>query len=152
MKKALVALGIALSPFWVLAQVQGTYKLVLFDVLVDNVKQADYFGAAPSGYLIVTPTRLMTIITKEGRKRATSGEEKAALVDTLIAYTGPYRIEGKKLTTAVDVSWSEVWTGTQQSRTWTVEGNHLTLVTDPAPYTRDPTKTATARLVWEKIE
>ena len=154
MKKLMLSVLIILSmPLYAFSQsLQGTYKLVTFDVQIEREDAQDLFGKAPHGYLIITPTRMMTIITKEGRNAAHSPEEKSALVDSLISYTGPYRIEGKKFITDVDVSWSEAWTGTKQARTWTVNGSSLTLVTDPAPYLIDPSKTDTARLVWEKIE
>jgi hypothetical protein len=152
--KAFLALLLALTiPLCATAQsIQGTYKLVTFDVQIGSDPPRDYFGKVPNGYIIITPTRMMTVITAEGRRPARSPEEKAALLDALIAYTGPYRIEGRKLITAVDASWSEAWTGTQQGRTITVEGNRLTLVTDPAPFLPEPSKMIVARLVGEKIE
>ena len=155
MKRALLAMltAMLLSPMSVLAQsVVGTYKLVSFAVTIGGETNADFLGKMPNGYIIIMPTRMMTVITKEGRKQAKSMEEKAALVDSIIAYTGPYRIDGGKFITSVDASWSEAWTGTQQARTLSVAGNRLTLVTDPAPFTPDPTKTVTATLVREKIE
>ena len=152
-KLMLLVLVVLLIPLYAFGEsLQGTYKLVTFDVQIGREQAQDFFGKAPHGYLIITPTRMMTIITKEGRNVAHSPEEKAALVDSLISSTGPYRLEGKKFITDVDVSWSEAWTGNKQARTWTVDGNSLTLVTDPAPYLIDPAKTVTARLVWEKID
>jgi Lipocalin-like domain len=44
---------------------------------------------------------------------------------TLIAYTGTYRVEGDKWTTKVDVAWIPEWVGTEQTRSLTVDGDRL---------------------------
>jgi hypothetical protein len=52
----------------------------------------------------------------------------------------------------VDGSWNERWTGTEQVRYWQLEGNRLTISTDMAPWSRDPSKMAVVRAVLEKID
>jgi hypothetical protein len=131
--------------------VPGTYRLVSFALEVDGQPNPT-FGQAPKGYAVITATRFTTVITAESRKFGKTTEEKAALWDSLIAYSGRYRLEGDKLITSVDTSWNESWNGTQQTRIWKLEGNRLHLTTVPAPYSRDPSKTAMARLVWERAE
>jgi hypothetical protein len=32
----------------------------------------------------------------------------------MYAYTGPYRVEGDRLTVKVEVAWNEAWIGTDQ--------------------------------------
>ena len=44
------------------------------------------------------------------------------------AYTGRYRVEGDKWTTRVDASWNVEWTGTDQERTFVVDGDRLKVV------------------------
>ena len=132
--------------------VAGTYKLVSFTMEVDGEPPRDIFGKGASGYLIMTPARLMAILTGEGRKPGPSDADKAGLWSSLIALSGPYRLEGDKLIIAVDISWNETWTRTSQVRRWQLEGNRLTLTTDPAPYARDPSKHASTRVVWERSE
>jgi hypothetical protein len=77
--------------------------------------------------------------------------DKAALLDTLVGFAGVYRVEGSKIVIAVDVSWTEVYTGTDQVRNWALSGNRL-MLTGTMPFPRDPSKTAAVRQVWEKIE
>ena len=134
------------------ASVPGTYRLVSYAIEVDGGQPNPTFGQMPKGYAVLTATRFTTVITAENRKFGRTTEEKAALWDSLIAYSGPYRLEGDKLITSVDTSWNESWNGTQQTRIWKIEGNRLHLTTVPAPYSRDPSKTVVARLIWERTE
>jgi hypothetical protein len=129
----------------------GTYKIVsqvtdIGGTLIENL------GKAPHGYLVLTPTRWIAFYTAESRKFGTSGPEKAALLDTLTGWSGLYRVEGGKIVIAVDASWTEVWTGKDQVRHWTLSGNRLTLASDRQPHPRDPSKTVIVRQVWEKVE
>jgi len=129
----------------------GTYKIVSHEVQVNGTKMQPY-GEAPHGYLVLTPTRYVTFYTAANRKFGTSVADKAALLDTLGGWSGTYRIEGDRIIIAVDVSWTEVWTGKEQVRHWTLSGNRLTLTSDPGLFPRDPSKTAISQVVWEKIE
>jgi hypothetical protein len=129
----------------------GTYKIITHDVQV-NGTATQPLGKAPHGYLVLTPTRYVTFYTADNRKFGTSEADKAALLDTLTGWSGTYRVEGGKIVIAVDVSWTEVWTGKNQVRHWTLSGNRLTLTGDPTPFPRDPSKTSIPRQVWEKIE
>ena len=148
----LVAIGL-LAPVLAWSQpTPGTYKLMSFDIEIEGVKTIEYFGKSPQGYIVLTKSLFISVLSAEGRKAGRTQEEKAALLDTIIAYTGPYRIEGRKFIVDVESSWNQAWSGKTQSRTWVVDGSRLTLVTDPAPYSRDPSKTATAKLTFEKIE
>ena len=71
----------------------------------------------------------MFILTGEGRKPAKTAEERAALLGTLVAYTGMYRIEGDRWITKVDVAWNPEWVGTEQARNFKVEGDRLQVLT-----------------------
>lgn len=133
-------------------QLVGTYKLLSFSADYDDGTSKEVFGKQPSGYLILTPKRLMAILVSENRTAGSTPEQKAALQTSMFSYTGTYKIDGSKLVTDVDVSWNQAWTGSKQGRTWTIEGNHLILTTDKAPSVLEPSKMTIGRLVWEKIE
>jgi hypothetical protein len=133
-------------------QLLGTYKLVSFESTFEDGTKYTMLGTNPTGYAIITPKRFMTMLASPERQPGSTPDAKAALLNSLIAYSGPYTIEGSKLITAVDISWNQTWTGTKQGRTWTLEGNQLILVTDKAPSVKDPSKLAVGRLVWEKVE
>jgi len=48
---------------------------------------------------------------------------------SLVSYSGIYRVEGDKWITKVDVSWTEAWTGTDQTRFFEIEGDKLEVTT-----------------------
>jgi len=129
----------------------GTYKLVSLVVKADG-KPYEQMGKSPQGYLVLTPTRLIAFVTAENRKFGTSDKEKAALIDTMSGYAGPYRIEGDKLIYTAEVIWTESGRGTTRTETWQLSGNRLTLTAGPMPFSRDPSKTMVRTQVWEKIE
>ena len=129
----------------------GTYKLVSLVNELDG-KPYEQMGKAPHGYLVLTPTHFIYFITAENRKFGTSVEDKAALLDSLVAYAGVYRVEGDKLIQTIEVSWSEGEKGKTRVETLELSGNRLTLKVGPMPFPRDPSKTQIRRQVWEKIE
>jgi hypothetical protein len=129
----------------------GTYKLISLAEEIDG-KPTETMGKAPHGYLVVTPTRVTVFYTAENRKFGTSLAEKAALLDTMVAWSATYRVEGDKLINVVDVYWLENMNGNTRVYGWQSSGNRLTLTQGPMPYPRDPTKTRFARQIWEKVE
>ena len=147
-----LVLSLALSTFASGQSLVGTYKLVSFTSNYSDGTTVDAFGKLPNGYTIITPKRFMSLLVSDTRKAGTTADDKVALYNSQLSYSGPYTIEGTKLVTAVDISWNQAWTSTKQGRTFTVEGNRLTLVTDMAPSALAPGKSVSARLVWEKIE
>jgi hypothetical protein len=129
----------------------GTYKVISTDVEVGgSVTQP--LGKTPHGYLVLTPTRAVFFFTAENRKFGTSVDEKAGLFDTLVGWSGVYRVEGGKIVFGVDASWVENWNGKDQVRNWALSGNRLTFTSDPIPFARDPSKTSVVRWVVEKVE
>lgn len=134
------------------AGIPGTYRLVSITASTDGGPFRDLYAQAPTGYAIITGRRFMAVITAGGRHFGTTQAHKAALFDSLIAYTGTYRVEGNHFITEVDVSWLEYFNGTDQGRTFRIEGNRLILTTFPAPDRDDPSKTRVAQVVWERIE
>ena len=129
----------------------GTYKVISQDVEVGG-SATQPMGKTPHGYLVLTPTRAVFFSTAENRKFGTSVDEKAALFDTLVGWSGTYRVEGGKIVFAVDASWVENWNGKDQVLNWTLSGNRFTFMRGPMPFPRDPSKTAFVRQVFEKVE
>ncbi len=90
------------------------------------------FGPDPRGCLALEPTgRMFGMLTPSGRARPTTVEEKAAAFDAMYAYSGRYRLEGDDFVTSVDVAWFEPWVGSEQRRTFRVEGDTMTIVSAP---------------------
>jgi len=148
---ALMLVLVLVSPSFGQQSLVGTYKLVSHDVTVDGAP-AYPLGKTPHGYLALTPNLFIAFYLGDNRKFGTSDAEKAALLDSMTAWSGKYRVEGSKMIISVDASWTGVWTGKDQVRTFTVSGNRLTLQGEPTPFPRDPSKTSVVRQVWEKIE
>jgi hypothetical protein len=67
----------------------------------------------------------------------------------MFAYAGTYSIEAGKVTHHVDISWNQVWNGTDQVRSYEVNGDTLIISSrlfNPASGTE-----AQYVLVWEKV-
>lgn len=148
---ALILVLLIASPSFGQQSLVGTYKLVSHDVQVDGTPIYP-LGKAPHGYMVLTPTRVVSFYTADNRKFGTSLADKAALLDTLAGFAGTYRVDAGKIILAVDTSWTEAWNGKELGRNWALSGNRLTWTGDPEPFPRDPSKTAVVRQVWEKIE
>ncbi len=111
--------------------IHGTWKLVSYEVEIQATGQKEFpMGQNPTGYVIFTPEgRIMFLLTAEGRKSAKTVEDRANLLNTLIAYAGTYRLEGDKWITKVEVAWNPEWIGTEQSRSFKVAGDRLQVFT-----------------------
>ena len=59
--------------------------------------------------------------------------ERIALFKTMYAYAGTYKLEGGKLIFAVDASWNQSWTGTDQAFN-KVEVSPTTLSLETVPF------------------
>jgi hypothetical protein len=68
---------------------------------------------------------MAVVITAEGRKAPTADQDRAALFTSRVAYTGPYRVDGDKWITTVDVSMNPAWVGAEQTRTFQISGGRL---------------------------
>jgi hypothetical protein len=132
------------------AALVGNWKLVSWQVVVGDETQ-NPFGAQPKGYLILTREgRAMALTTADLRTPGEGVAERAALQKSMLAYSGKYRLEGEDFITTVDISWNEIWNGTEQRRHYRVEGDRLFIETAPAPSITNPGKADFRRLVWER--
>ncbi len=112
-------------------QVLGVWRLVAYEIEIQATGQKEpVMGKNPTGYVIFTPEgRVWFVLTGEGRKPAKTVQERAELLDSLVAYTGTYRIEGDKWITKVEVAWNPAWVGTEQTRSFKVDGDRLSVLT-----------------------
>ena len=129
----------------------STWKLVSWQVIVENESPQNVFGSHPKGFLILTREgRSFVLTTAENRRIGMGDAERAALHKSMLSYSGEYRVEGNDLITVVDVSWNEEWNGTEQRRHFRIEGNKLFIESAPAPSIVFPGKTDFRRIVWER--
>jgi len=110
-----------------LAPVVGVWKLVSFEREFQTGGEREYpMGKAPTGYILFLPEGRMTVvITGEGRTAPSTDQDRAGLYNTLVAYTGRYRVDGDKWITTLDVSANPAWVGTEQTRSFRVAGDRL---------------------------
>ena len=112
-------------------KVVGTWKLVSYEVEVQATGQkAPVMGEKPTGYATFTQEgRVFFVLTGEARKSAKTDQERAELLNTLVAYSGTYSVEGEKWTTNVEVAWNPEWVGTKQVRDFKLDGQRLMVLT-----------------------
>jgi Lipocalin-like domain len=136
----------------------GTWRLVSYArKVVASGETTELMGKAPQGYLSYgRDGRMSVIIVRDERPKPAdiaklTDQERAELFKTLIAYAGTYTFDGKTVTHHVDISWNQLWTGTDQVRNARLEGRRLHITTNPQPSSIDGQVSVTA-LTWEKVE
>jgi len=130
----------------------GTWRLVSFEMEIQGAADRAYpMGKTPAGYLsFLNNGRMAVVITGEGRKAATSAEERAALYSSLVAYAGHFHVAGDKWITVVDASANPAWVGTEQPRSFKVLGDTMRELT---PWFARPDKSM-ARVIntYERVK
>ena len=134
-------------------KVVGTWQLASFwHEFQDGSEPRPMYGKNPTGYIVFTADgRMMSIVEAEGRKAPQSDEDRAAAFRSLIAYTGRYRFEGDKFITKVDVSWNPAWVGTEQARSFKLDGDRLQVI---SPWVMSPNlgKMTRATVTWDRVK
>jgi hypothetical protein len=137
----------------------GTWKLISYvrEELPSGAK-SDVMGARPSGYINYgRDGRMIVIIVGSDRSKPLSAvvtpEEAEALIKSMLSYAGTYTIdsEAKTITHHIDISWDQSRTGTDQVRGYKLEGDRVTLTTEPST---DPAtgKKTVRTLIWERLK
>jgi hypothetical protein len=129
----------------------GSWKLISWKIQIvgDSSPPAEPWGPNPKGYLILLPNgRMMAHLSAPNRKRATNDAESAALLNTMNAYTGTYKIDGNKWTTIVDLHHNEVFIETPQVRFFKVDGDKLLIRSPEQLSAAFPGKMVTGTLEW----
>ena len=109
-------------------QLAGTWKVVSLITRFDGGDAVEPFGSNPKGRLVLTPEgQWIIILTGANRGPAKDLEGKAALLDSMLAYSGKYTVEGNRMMIRVDMSWNEIYSGANQNQTrfFTIEGDQL---------------------------
>ena len=117
------------------AQILGIWRLVSFEVEFQATGDREHLrGKNPTGYIIFTPEgRMMVVLTNEGRNVPKTDQDRADLFNSMVAYTGMYRIEGDKWITKIDVSGNPALVGTEQARFFRLDGDRLQEITQWTP-------------------
>jgi hypothetical protein len=132
-------------------QLAGSWKLRSWTIQIIGGEATEPFGPNPQGRAIFAADGYVTfVIVGANRKPATSNEESAALLKSLLAYSGKFTIEGDKFTTKVDIAGNELFTGQDQVRFFKLDGDKLTLRTPEQVSSVFPGKRVIGSLTWER--
>ena len=159
--KCLVVLGLllmALQPSFAddRAKLVGVWKLVSWEREVQATgARLPSMGKNPTGYLVFTPEgRMMQIITAEGRTAPTTEKERAALLDSMSAFAGTYRVEGDRYITKFDVAWHPARVGVETVNSFRLEDSRLQVTGDWTPATAADKAGNVGRSIttWERVK
>ena len=140
-------------------QLLGTWKLISYvGEEIPSGARSDVMGPRPSGYINYgRDGRMIVIIVGSDRKKpvgpVATQEEAQALIRSMLAYAGTYTVDSRARTVThhIDISWDQSRTGESHVRTYKLDGDRLTLTTQPS---NDPaTGRKTVRtVVWERMK
>ena len=140
-------------------QILGTWKLLSYvREEIPSGAKSDVMGAHPSGYINYgRDGRMIVIIVGSDRKKpvgpVVTPEEAEALIRSMLAYAGTYTVDSdaKTVTHHIEVSWDQFRTGESHVRTYKLDGDRLTLTTQPS---NDPAtgKKTVRTLIWERVK
>jgi hypothetical protein len=139
----------------VASSILGVWKLRSFITeMVETGERSEAFGPEPRGTLILHPDGWMAaLITPRVAADPARGAGQASAMPKLVAYSGRFRLEPPdKLVTSVDVAAITEWVGTDQSRTYRLDGDRLDIFTPPGRMPRldaEPV-TVVAILSWTR--
>jgi Lipocalin-like domain len=132
-------------------QLAGSWKLNSWTIQIIGGEVTEPFGPNPKGRVVFTPDGYVTfVIVAANRKPAANDAESAALLKTIMAYSGRFTIDGDKFTTKVDMSWNELFTGQDQVRFVKLEGDKLSIRTAEQTSAVYPGKKVVGNLIWER--
>ncbi len=133
-------------------QLVGTWKLTSWVVQIIGGEAIEPYGPDPKGRIVMTPEgHWSVIVTGANRKAGQTPEEKAALMDTMLAYFGKYSVDGDQITVDVELSSNEIYVGPlqKQTRFFTLDGDKLVLRTPEIMSAVKPGQRVVGILAWE---
>jgi hypothetical protein len=118
----------------------------------DTGQLTEPWGTQPQGQMVLTPEgRLITVTTAGGRLSPATDAEAAALLGSMVCYSGKTRMDGSsRFVTEVDVAWHPSWLGTQQARNYALEGEVLSIHTDVITHPAYPGRAVSFILSWQR--
>jgi Lipocalin-like domain len=133
-------------------KVVGTWTLVSV-VYEDQVtkERTPVLGEKPRGRQIATADgRWLALVTAENRPVPKTDAERARALQTMISYTGRYRVEDGKVITKVEAAWNEAWVGGEQVRFIRFEGDRLFIESPPMPHPNVDNKVVKVVVIWDR--
>lgn len=133
-------------------KVVGAWQLLSIQFeLADTGECVDMYGPNPSGFLILTDGgRMIGIVTSADRVPPKDAADRTALFDSMMAYSGKYRVEGEdKFITVVDIAWHPAWNG-EQVRFFKLDGDILSITTARQTHPLFPGRMGRGVLRWRR--
>jgi hypothetical protein len=130
----------------------GTWKLVSVMYEDQETKAlTPVLGEHPRGMQIATADgRWLALATPSGRTAPTTDSERARAFQSMIAYSGRYRVEGNTVTTKVEAAWNEAWVGGEQVRHVRFEGDRLFIESPPMPHPNVGDRVVRVIVTWQR--
>ena len=117
----------------------------------ETKERTPVLGEHPRGRQIATANgQWLAVVTADGRPIPKTDAERARALQTMIAYTGRYRVEGGKVITKVEAAWNEAWVGGEQVRLVRFEGDRLFIESPPMPHPNVNDKIVKIVVIWER--
>lgn len=126
------------------SQLAGTWRLIFAE---DKNSQGQWisgtFGTPPSGYFIYDATghasiQIMTTppVTLSNPNAGPTPAEALQIFNNYIAYYGTYTVDETTITVMVEGAWDPTQVGTAQARSYTLDGDILTIGSKADGYIR----------------
>jgi hypothetical protein len=133
-------------------KIVGTWTLVSVVYEDQETKErTPVLGEHPRGRQIATADgRWLALVTAENRPIPKTDVERARALQTMIAYTGRYRVEDGKVITKVEAAWNEAWVGGEQMRLIRFEGDRLFIESAPMPHPNVNNKVVKVVVIWDR--
>lgn len=135
-----------------LASLAGAWRLRSLGLTwSDNGERTDIYGPNPDGYMVLEKSgRIMFIFGPRHRRPPENDSDRAALFETLTAYTGRVRLDGPgRLVTTVDYAWNPAWSG-EQLRFFTLSEERLEVRTPEQTHPSYGDRKLVADAIWER--
>jgi hypothetical protein len=116
----------------------------------DTGERMHLWGEKPHGRLVITQNRWNVLQTAEGRRVPLTDKDRTAAFQSMLAYSGKFRTEESKIIINVDIAWDESWVGTEQVRSFRIDGDRLHIEAAPQPYANSGGRVLRGVLVWQK--
>jgi hypothetical protein len=131
----------------------GIWELVSLQFVQSGTGECrDMYGPDPLGVIFITTDhRMITLVTSRDRVASEGETGDSALYKSMMAYSGPFRIEGDdQFITKVEVSWHPSWVGTEQARAFSVDGDTLSITTAEVMHPMFPGRKGRGVLKWKR--
>jgi hypothetical protein len=134
----------------------GTWRLRSFVREVAGTgERYNQLGDHPDGYLTYSPDgRMLALFVSDDQPRPQkepSDEERIKLHKSMLAYGGTYSVSPGKVVHHIDIEWDGRRIGTDQVRFYAIDGDMLTIKTEPNKSPVDG-REGTGILTFERVK